>query len=72
MKPQLVENWKEAWTWFSVQAVTAAFVWEMLPLETKALLPDVIEPHVTAFFLVVAALGRVIDQQKVKPNVDAK
>jgi hypothetical protein len=61
---KLVDNWKEAWSWFSVQAVTAAFVWEMLPAETKALVPESIEPHLTAFFLVVAALGRVVDQQK--------
>lgn len=61
---KLVDNWKQAWTWFSVQAVTAAFVWEMLPAETKALVPDSIESHLTAVFLVVAALGRVVDQQK--------
>lgn len=61
---KLVDNWKQAWSWFSVQAVTAAFVWEMLPAETKALVPDSIEPHLTAVFLVVAALGRVVDQQK--------
>jgi hypothetical protein len=71
-KPTLVENWREAWTWLSIQVVTAAFVWEMLPAETKALLPDSIEPHVTSFLLVVAAIGRVIDQQKVKPDVDAE
>lgn len=66
----LVENWKEAWKWFSVQAITAAFVWEMLPEETKALLPDAIEPHVSAAFLIIAAVGRVIDQQKATPDVD--
>jgi hypothetical protein len=69
---KLVENWKEAWKWFSVQAVTAAFVWEILPAETKALVPDVIEPHLTAFFLVVAAIGRVVDQQKQAQNVDTE
>lgn len=69
---KLVENWKQAWTWFSMQALTAALVWEMLPQETRELLPDSIEPHVGALFLVVAALGRVIDQQKVKPDVDTE
>jgi hypothetical protein len=69
---QLVENWKEAWKWFSVQAVTAAFVWEMLPAETQALVPDAIEPHVMAFFLVVAAIGRVVDQQKKIEDVDTE
>jgi hypothetical protein len=68
----LVENWKEAWKWFSVQAITAALVWEMLPLETRALLPDAIEPHVSAMFLVVAAIGRVIDQQGKTTNVDTE
>lgn len=67
---RLVENWKEAWTWISVQAITAAFVWEMLPEETKALLPDAIEPHVSAVFLIIAAVGRVIDQQKATSDVD--
>jgi hypothetical protein len=69
---QLIENWQQAWKWFSVQAITAALVWEMLPQETRALLPDVIEPHVSSIFLVVAAIGRVIDQQKVTPYVDTE
>jgi uncharacterized membrane protein len=69
---KFVDNWRDAWKWFSLQAVTAAFVWEMLPPETQALVPDSIEPHVMAFFLVVAAIGRVVDQQKVKPDVDAE
>jgi uncharacterized membrane-anchored protein len=68
----LVENWKEAWKWFSVQAITAALVWEMLPLETRALLPDAIEPHVSAIFLVIAAIGRVIDQQGKTTDVDTE
>jgi hypothetical protein len=67
---QLVENWRQAWKWFSVQAITAALVWEMLPLETRALLPDSIEPHVSAAFLVIAALGRVIDQPSKHVDVD--
>lgn len=70
---KFVENWKEAWKWFSVQAITAAFVWEMLPEETRSLLvPDALETHVSAILLAVAAFGRVVDQQRAKPDVDAE
>lgn len=71
---KLVDNWKEAWSWLSMQFLTAAFVWVALPQETQdtmlSWLPDGIEPNVTSILLVAAAVGRVIDQQKVKPDVD--
>lgn len=73
---KFVENWKQAWRWFSVQAIGLAFVWETLPQETKealfVLVPDAFEPHVTSILLVAAVFGRVVDQQKVKPDVDTE
>jgi hypothetical protein len=73
---KLVENWKEAWTWFSVQAISLAFIWEALPQETKdslfVLIPDVAEPHVTAILLVAGLFGRMVDQQKQAKNVDTE
>lgn len=73
---KLVENWKEAWKWFSVQAISLAFIWEALPDETKEtfflLVPNTVEPHVTSILLGLAVLGRLIDQKKLNSNVDTK
>jgi hypothetical protein len=73
---KFVDNWKEAWTWFSVQAISLAVIWETLPQENKevffSFVPDAVEPYVTTILLVVAAIGRVIDQQKAKPDVDTE
>jgi len=73
---KLVENWKEAWKWFSVQAISLAFIWEVLPDETKEtiflVVPDAVEPHVTNILLGLAVLGRLVDQKRASPNVDTK
>jgi hypothetical protein len=65
---KLIPDWKEAWRWFSVQALAAIIalpiVWGMLPADVKALLPDGWEP--SAFVVLAAAglIGRVIDQNR--------
>jgi hypothetical protein len=73
---KLVDNWKEAWSWLSMQFLTLAFIWVALPEDTQTVivswLPDGVETHVTSILLVAAAVGRVIDQHKVKPNVDTE
>jgi hypothetical protein len=62
-----VENVKDAWKWFSIQLIGFAFIWEMLPDETKdAVTPDLIEPYVTAALLIAAAYGRLVKQGATK------
>jgi hypothetical protein len=58
MKP--VENWKQAWKWHSTQALAllalAPLVWEVLPPEFVALIPEDWLP----FILTAVALGGLI------------
>lgn len=67
---KLVDNWKDAWKWFSVQAlaviVALPFVWASLPADIKGFLPDGAEPWVLVVIAVAGVLGRVIDQSKVE------
>jgi hypothetical protein len=69
---RLVENWKEAYKWFSVQLITVALIWTTLPQETQqhilVLVPDVVEPYIVAILLLAAVVGRVVDQKKVKED----
>jgi hypothetical protein len=58
MKP--VENWKEAWKWHSTQALAllalAPLVWEVLPPELVALIPEDWLP----FILTAVAIGGLV------------
>jgi hypothetical protein len=59
---KLVPHWKSAWKWFSVQAIALAALWETIPLEAKAVLDPSTQSWITLGLLVVAGLGRMIDQ----------
>ena len=60
---KLVENWKSAWRWFSMQAIALAAIWESIPEDVKASVVSLDwQNHVTFGLLVAAGLGRVIDQ----------
>ena len=59
---KLVPNWQKAWKWFSVQAIAIAALWETIPLEAKAVLDPATQSWITLGLLVVAGLGRMIDQ----------
>lgn len=63
---KLVENWKQAWRWFSVQAfgavVALPLVWQALPPDVKAFLPDGWQPYVLVGIAAAGILGRLIDQ----------
>jgi hypothetical protein len=61
---RLVSNWQTAWKWFSVQAIAAATLWESLPVEAKEAVPEPWRGYVTLGLLVVAGIGRMIDQRK--------
>ena len=62
----LVDDWKRAWRWFSVQSMAASVVllgaWEGLPDELRQRLPHWL-PHVLAMaLLVLGILGRLVKQ----------
>jgi ABC-type uncharacterized transport system permease subunit len=64
---KLVPDWREAWSWFSVQslAILAALplVWSMLPADLKGYLPDGWEPYVLLAVALGGLVGRLIDQK---------
>lgn len=63
---KLVDDVKNAWKWFSVQAMAAVAVlpviWSELPAETKTLLPTGWTPWIITAVAVAGLVGRVIDQ----------
>jgi hypothetical protein len=68
----IIPNWRDAWRWFSVQALAAIvalpFVWIALPADAKAYLPDSLEPWVLAVLATGGLVGRMIDQQGKAPE----
>ncbi len=69
---QIVENWRSAWRWYSVNcpamAVALLSTWTALPAEMQATFtPD--ELKVSAISLIVLGIGgRFIDQKKGGPG----
>ena len=63
---KLVPNWRAAWKWFSVQAIALAAIWEGMPLDARAVIPEPYGAWVTLTLLVAAGLGRMIDQGTAK------
>lgn len=65
---KLVEDWKNAWRWFSVQALAAILVipvvWASLPNDVKGFLPSSWEPWVLTTIAACGILGRIVDQKK--------
>ena len=68
---KLVQDWREAWKWFSVQAlVTIAalpMIWSALPADTKALVPNGWEPWIFFALAIAGVIGRLVDQNKAPP-----
>lgn len=64
MKP--VDNWKQAWRWHSTQALAvlalAPLVWEVLPPELIALIPEGWMPWVLTAVALGGLVGRLRDQ----------
>lgn len=63
---KLVENWKEAWRWYSMRAAAIGAgvlsAWPMLPDEWKAALPEWSLSALGVATLLTVAVGRVVDQ----------
>jgi len=67
---KLVEDWRNAWKWFSVQSMTIAVsllgAWELLPADLKATLPGDFTRMLAIVLLAAGLVGRVVDQKKVE------
>lgn len=63
---KIVNNWKTAWRWFSMQLMSVVVVlpllWEQLPLEVKTFIPAEWLPYILAAVALCAMVGRMIDQ----------
>lgn len=63
---KLVENWKDAWRWYSMQAMVASGAilgaWEVMPPDLKGALPDWIGTAAAATTLFLGAFGRIVKQ----------
>lgn len=66
-KLKLVEDWRNAWKWFSVQAMGFSVVllgaWEVLPSDLKATLPEDLVRLLAIGLLTMGIAGRVVDQK---------
>ena len=62
---KMVEDWKSAWRWFSVQALTIIaaipLVWPMIPPDVQAWLPEQYRPYVILALALGGIVGRVVD-----------
>lgn len=73
---KLVDDWKDALRWFSVNcmliAATIQGVWASLPEDMRASIPTGIVSGITIFVLVLGVIGRLVKQErrKGKKNVD--
>lgn len=63
---RLVEEWRQAWRWFSVQAMTLSVLvqaaWEALPADLKQYLPHGLGMALSLGLLVCGIIGRLVRQ----------
>lgn len=64
----MVEDWKDAWRWFSVQLAAflavLPFVWASLPYDVKDYVPDEWRP----FIVSAVAIGVIVGRLKAQPG----
>ena len=62
----LVENARNAWRWFSMQALAflavVPVIWFQLPPETQQLIPDAAKPWIVTGVALAGMAGRMIKQ----------
>ena len=67
---KLVPNARKAWRWFSMQLIAFAaalqVLWETLPADAVAVIPADWRGYITIGVLVLAMVGRLIDQPRAK------
>lgn len=63
---RLVDDVRQAWRWFSVQALAALtlipVIWVALPPESQALVPEEYRPWVLAVVALAGLAGRLVKQ----------
>jgi uncharacterized membrane protein len=63
----LVQEWKQAWRWFSMQAMAATvavqMVWAGLPDDLKRHLPEKLVAALSLGLLLVGIMGRLVRQK---------
>lgn len=63
---RLVENVRSAWKWFSVQVLALLallpLVWESLPPESQALIPEHWRPWIVTVLALIGIGGRIVKQ----------
>lgn len=65
---KLVADWRQAWRWFSVQALALVallpVVWPSLPPQVTGWVPEEWRPWVVVVIAIGGIAGRLIDQNK--------
>lgn len=65
---RLIREWRRAWRMHSVQILAAIamlpLIWDELPAETKALIPEGWQAYVVSALAVIGVIGRLRDQTK--------
>lgn len=65
---KIVEDWKGAWRWFSVQALAflaiLPIVWLSLPPQINEWVPEEWRPFIVAGFAIGGIAGRLIEQKQ--------
>jgi len=65
---KLVDDWKQAWKWISVQSMTVAMAiqgaWMFIPEDMKASIPKEVVHGITMALLFVGIVGRLKKQGK--------
>ena len=73
---RLVQNWRSAWRWISVQSMALAAAlqlgWASLDAELRSSIPGEWVTGLTVAILVFGALGRLVQQTPVQDKVDAR
>lgn len=70
VESHLVENWRDAWKWLSVQMSTVTLIWMSLPTDQQASVVSFlaalfgINVPVSQLLVMAIIIGRVIDQRK--------
>ena len=62
----LVDGWRQAWRWFSMQAMAAAglllTVWATIPEDLKAVMPPAWTKGIAIALIVLGLAGRIVKQ----------
>jgi type IV secretory pathway TrbF-like protein len=70
-KLNLIEDWKSAWRFVSVNCMVGAAAlqgaWVYIPADMKSSLPPNVVTYVTIALLVIGVVGRLTKQKPVEP-----